>query len=144
MFSYFDKFKNQEINIIYNKKPKDLYFSFKENLKNYRFEKLLVQFKNSQEIKLEKWFLSCKNFKIKNFIFLAGAQNIKMFLLENKQIEKAFVPPAVVIVQYLLELVSMQLQIIDKNNINKNKYIKSIDNMYLGYQLLMMKIKNYF
>ena len=149
-FHIFDRIlKIKKLNIIYNKKPKDLYFSFKENLKNYRFDGIAGAVQKFLEIKLEKWFLSCKKIlKLKNFYFSGGvAQNIKaaMFLLENKQIGKVFVPPAAGDSTISIgACFHAAADYCDKNNINKNKYIKSIDNMYLGYQIVDDEIKNYF
>ena len=149
-FHVFDKIlKIKRLNIVYDKKPNDLYFSFKESLKNYRFDGIAGAVQKFLEIKLENWFLSCKKIlKLKNFYFSGGvAQNIKaaMILLENKKIGKIFVPPAAgdstISIGACFHAVANYC---DKNKINKKKYIKSIDNMYLGYRIKNQEIINFF
>ena len=132
--------KVKKLNLVFNKKPPDLYFFFKEKLKNYRFDGIAGAVQKFLENKLEDWFLSCKKIlKLRNFYFSGGvAQNIKaaMVLLENNKIGKVFVPPAAGDSTISIgACFHAAADYCDKNNLNKNKYIKSIENMYLGYEI---------
>ena len=141
--------KIKKLNIVYDKKPNDLYFSFKRDLKNYRFDGIAGAVQKFLEMKLENWFLSCKKIlKLKNFYFSGGvAQNIKaaMVLLENKKIGKVFVPPAAGDSTISIgACFHAAADFCERNKINKNKYIKSIDNMYLGYRITNQEIMRFF
>ncbi len=149
-YDVFDKIlKVKKLNLVFDKKPPDLYFFFKKKLKNYRFDGIAGAVQRFLEKKLEDWFLSCKKIlKLKNFYFSGGvAQNIKavMVLLENDKLGKVFVPPAAgdstISIGACFYAASNYC---DQNNIDKNRYIKSIDSMYLGYQIHQNEIDQFF
>ena len=85
------------ISFFYKRKPKDLYFYFKEKLKNQRFDAIAFSIQKFTEEILNKWFLNISSkFKVNNFIFSGGvAQNIKATkkILSNKKIKSIFIPP---------------------------------------------------
>jgi carbamoyltransferase len=148
-FEIFDKIlKVKNFNIVFDKKPKDLYFHFKENFKDCRFDGIAGASQKFLENKLSEWFLACsKKLKYKKIYFSGGvAQNIKagMTLSYNKQIEKIFIPPAAgdtsISVGACFKSAS---NFCNKNKFSKNVYIKPIDNMYLGYQIPKIEIENF-
>jgi carbamoyltransferase len=137
---FMDVLKVKKLNIVYKKKPKDLFFYFKEKFIACRFDGIAGAVQIFLEKMLLKWFDSCsKILKKKTFYFSGGvAQNIKagMFVSENsKKIRKLFIPPAAgdtslsIGACYLLAS-----KICRKKNLDQNKFIKPIETMYLGFK----------
>ncbi len=87
----------QGIKFKYKKKIKDLYFYFKNKLKNYRFDSVAFAVQNFTENLLLKWFNnSQKKLNCKKIGFAGGvAQNIKAIknILDKSKINHIYVPP---------------------------------------------------
>lgn len=85
------------IKFYYKKKPKDLFFYFKNKLNNQRFDAIAYSVQKFTEDLLNKWFKNISlKYNVENFIFSGGvAQNIKATkkILENKKIKSIFIPP---------------------------------------------------
>ena len=90
--------KIKGLNVVFNKKPKDLFFHFKDKLKACRFDGIAGALQKFLEDILYQWFLACsKKLSYRNFYFSGGvAQNIKagMSLNKSKNFEKIYIPPA--------------------------------------------------
>lgn len=129
--------KIKNLNIIFNKKPIDLYFHFKKILHGARFDGIAGAVQKFLETKLLDWFLECKKkLKLNRFYFSGGvAQNIKaaMFLNNSKGIGKVIVPPAAGDSTLSIGacFYSMHLKNLKKN---KKTKIRHIENMYLGFK----------
>ena len=86
-YKIFDKIlKIKGLNIVFDKKPKDLFFHFKEKFKNCRFDGIAGALQKFLEKKLTDWFVVCnKKLKLNTFYFSGGvAQNIKAALHLSK------------------------------------------------------------
>lgn len=134
--------KIKKLNVVFKKKPKDLFFHFKSKFKDCRFDGIAGALQLFTEKKLEEWFLSCIKILKSNHIYFSGgvAQNIKaiMYLYKNKKFKKIFVPPAAG--DTSLSIGACFKASADKclkKGISPKKFIKPIKNMYLGY-----KVKN--
>ena len=137
--TFMEILKINKLNIVYKKKPKDLFFYFKDKFKDCRFDGIAGALQVFLELNLSKWIDSCiKILKNKNIYFSGGvAQNIKagMYVSQNTKLKNIFIPPAAgdtslsIGACYLLAH-----QICDRKRINKNNYIKPIDNLYLGFR----------
>ena len=143
-YNIFDKIlKVKGLNIDFDKKPKDLFFYFKEKLINSRFDGIAGALQKFLERKLEKWFIACfKRFKYKNFYFSGGvAQNIKaaLHLSKNKNIKKIFVPPAAG--DTTISIGACFYGAVNFSKKDKNK-IYPINSMYLGSKLNNKDIKH--
>ena len=95
-YKIFDKIlKVKGLNVVFDKKPKDLFYHFREKLINCRFDGIAGALQKFLEKKLETWFVTCsKKLRYRNFYFSGGvAQNIKaaLYLSKNKKIKKIFV-----------------------------------------------------
>jgi len=121
------------INFFYKKKPKDLYFYFRNKLQNQRFDAIAYSIQKFTEDILYKWFLNINSkYKVNNFIFSGGvAQNIKATkkILENKNIKSIFVPPGPG--DESLCIGAAYCLIAEKNN-EKSKKISTIIPPYTG------------
>lgn len=139
-YKIFDKIlKVKGLNIVFDKKPKDLFYHFKEKLINCRFDGIAGALQKFLEKKLETWFVACfKKFRYRNFYFSGGvAQNIKaaLYLTKNKKIKKIFVPPAAGDTT-----ISIGACFYGAANFLKNE-IHPINSMYLGTSLNTNEIK---
>lgn len=139
-YKIFDKIlKVKGLNIVFDKKPKDLFYHFKEKLINCRFDGIAGALQKFLEKKLETWFVACfKKFRYRNFYFSGGvAQNIKaaLYLTKNKKIKKIFVPPAAGD-----STISIGACFYGAANSFKNE-IHPINSMYLGTSLNTNEIK---
>lgn len=139
-YKIFDKIlKVKGLNIVFDKKPKDLFYHFKEKLINCRFDGIAGALQKFLEKKLETWFVACfKKFRYRNFYFSGGvAQNIKaaLYLSKNKKIKKIFVPPAAGDTT-----ISIGACFYGAANFLKNE-IHPINSMYLGTSLNTNEIK---
>lgn len=139
-YKIFDKIlKVKGLNIVFDKKPKDLFYHFKEKLINCRFDGIAGALQKFLEKKLETWFVACfKKFRYRNFYFSGGvAQNIKaaLYLSKNKKIKKIFVPPAAGD-----STISIGACFYGAANSFKNE-IHPINSMYLGTSLNTNEIK---
>lgn len=138
-YGVFDKIlKVSKLNLVHNKKPKDLFFHFKEKLKACRFDGIAGALQNFLENKLLDWFLSCGTILKKDIFYFSGgvAQNIKagLFLSKNKSVKKIYIPPAAGDSTISIGACFLAAtKYCENKNINPIKYIKSIDNLYLGY-----------
>ena len=139
-YEIFDKIlKVKGLNVVFDKKPKDLFYHFKEKLINCRFDGIAGALQKFLEKKLETWFVACsKKFRYRNFYFSGGvAQNIKaaLYLSKNKKIKKIFVPPAAGDTT-----ISIGACFYGAANSLKNE-IHPINSMYLGSSLKTNEIK---
>ena len=148
-YNTFDEIlKIKKLNVVFNKKPKDLYFHFKEKFKDCRFDGIAGALQKFTENKLEEWFLSCvKELNQRSIYFSGGvAQNIKavMKLSNNSKFKRIFVPPAAGDTSLSIGACFKANSVFcERNKISSKKYIKPIDNMYLGYKIKKNDIKNY-
>ena len=138
--------KIKNLNVTFNKKPKDLYFHFKRAFHGARFDGIAGAVQRFIELKLQQWFLSCKKkLNLNRFYFSGGvAQNIKaaMFLNSSTKLGKIIVPPAAG--DSTLSIGACYHSMHLKNFDNKNKIkLFPIKNMYLGYKNNSNDIENY-
>lgn len=131
--------KVKKLNIVYKKKPKDLFFHFKEKFKDCRFDGIAGAVQVFLELNLVKWMNSCmKILKSKNIYFSGGvAQNIKagMYVSQNTRLKNIFIPPAAGDTSLSIGACYISAhQICQKRKINQNKFIKPIDSLYLGFK----------
>ncbi len=141
-YQIFEKvLKIKGLNIVFDKKPKDLFFHFKEKFKSSRFDGIAGALQKFLERKLEDWFLACnKKLNLKNFYFSGGvAQNIKaaLYLSKNKKIKKIFVPPAAG--DTTISTGACYFSAVNLLKYKKN--IHPINSMYLGSKLNISEIK---
>jgi len=120
-----DILKVEGFNIVYNKKPKDLYFYFKEKLEGHRFDGIAGAVQKFTENLLVEWISKCINtFNIGNVYFAGGvAQNIKACkkISEIKNLKKIYISPAAGDTSVSIGACYYQ-----------NKRGKSLSNIYLG------------
>ncbi len=148
-FKYFDEIlKIKGLKVIFKKKPKDLYFHLQNKLKKFRFDVIAGALQKFTEKKLFEWFYSCtKKLKLKTFYFSGGvAQNIKagMSLNLSKKFNKVLIP--VTAGDSSLSIGACFKSASDyceKKNLNKDNYIKHIDNIYLGPQITKLEIEKF-
>lgn len=148
-FKVFDEIlKVKNLSIVFNKKPKDLYFHFKENFKDCRFDGVAGALQKFLEQKLEEWFIACsKKLKEKKIYFSGGvAQNIKagMRLSQNEQFEKIYIPPSAG--DTSISLGACYRSAVDfcyKNKIPQNNFIKPVESMYLGYKIPNNEVRDF-
>ncbi len=136
-YKFFDEIlKVKGLNLVFNKKPKDLFFHFKEKLKNCRFDGIAGAVQKFLEKKLEIWFNTCgKKLNSQIFYFAGGvAQNIKagLYLSKLKYIKKIFIPPAAG--DTTISLGACYYGAATYSKINKKK-ILPIESMYLGNKI---------
>jgi len=148
-FKTFDEIlKINKLNVVFRKKPKDLFFHFKSKFKDCRFDGIAGALQLFTEKKLEEWFLSCvKILKLNNIYFSGGvAQNIKaiMYLIKNKKFKNIFVPPAAGDTSLSIgACFKSNADLCIKKGLSPNKFIKPIKNMYLGYKVKDEDLKKY-
>ncbi len=138
--------KVKGLNVVFDKKPKDLYYHFQKILHGARFDGIAGAVQKFLEITLKEWFLVCKKkLKLNSFYFSGGvAQNIKaaMYLNNSKGIGKVIVPPAAG--DSSLSIGACFLSMHLKNiKIKKKINISHISNMYLGYKNNNEEFKNF-
>ena len=141
-FKIFDKIlKVKGFNIVFNKKPKDLFFHFKEHFKDCRFDGIAGGLQLFLEKKLENWFSICgKKLNSKNFYFSGGvAQNIKaaLYLSKLSLVKKIYVPPSAG--DTTISIGACYYAADKYSDTNKN-YISPINSMYLGNKILDSEI----
>lgn len=136
-FSQNFKLNKKKFLIEFKKKPKDLYFEFRELIVNQRFDKVASVLQDFLETKLIELFdYIYKKKKIKNFYYGGGvAMNVKANLAISKKLKKInnfFVPlsPADETNVFGANYYLMEKFFI-KKKINLNK-IQSLNNVYLG------------
>ena len=148
-FKIFDKIlKIKDLNIVFDKKPKDLFYHFKKELIDCRFDGIAGGLQKFLEKKLNSWFFACsKRLSYKDFYFSGGvAQNIKagMSLNQHKGLNKVLIPPAAGDTSISIgACYKAASDYCEKNRISKLKYIKPIDNMYLGHQIKKDEINKF-
>ena len=136
-----DVLKVNKLNVVFNKKPKDLYFHFREKLKFCRFDGIAGGVQKFVEEILSKWFENIiKKTKTKNIYFSGGvAQNIKagLALSKNKWIKKIYIPPAAGDTSISLGATYfLRHEFCKENNLNYDKLISPINNLYLGNKII--------
>ena len=140
-FKVFDDIlKVKKLNVVFKRKPKDLYFHFKEKFKYSRFDGIAGALQKFVEKILSQWFEKIqKKTKLKIFYFAGGvAQNIKagLALSKNPKVNKIYIPPAAGDTTISVGAAfSINARYCKKNNINSSKYIKPVTNMYLGNEI---------
>ena len=132
-YKIFDKIqKLRGLNIVFDKKRKDLFFHFKEKFKNCRFDGIAGALQKFLEKKLTDWFVVCnKKLKLNTFYFSGGvAQNIKaaLHLSKLKEVKNIFVPPAAG--DTTISIGACYYAAANYFKIKKNVF--SINSMYLG------------
>ena len=140
--------KVKGLNIVFNKKPKDLFFHFKNKLKSSRFDGIAGALQKFLETKLNDWFSACsKKLSYKNFYFSGGvSQNIKagMSLGKSNKFAKIYIPPAGGDSSISLgACYKSASDYCEKNKLNKLKYIEPLDNLYLGSNILNNEIETF-
>ncbi len=146
VFSEVLKIKN--LNVVFNKKPKDLYFHFKEKFRYSRFDGIAGGLQKFLEVTLEKWFTNIvKKTNLKNIYFCGGvAQNIKagLYLSKNNKINKIYIPPAAGDTTISLGAAyKLRHNHCIENKLDINKNIKEIENLYLGNEIYDDDLKKY-
>ena len=90
--------KVENLDIVFNKKPKDLYFHFREQLHGCRFDGISGAVQKMTEDLLSQWLVKCiEHTGLRNIVFSGGvAQNIKAIkcLSEISQVDDICVLPA--------------------------------------------------
>lgn len=124
------------LNIVFDKKPKDLYFHFLEALEGHRFDGVAGAVQKFLEDILCKWVKNCiDETKLKYVVFAGGvAQNIKACksITELSGIEDFFVCPAAGDTSLPIGACYFSMwEHLKKNNLSLD-IIKPIDNIYLG------------
>ena len=138
----------KNLNIVFKKKPKDLYFHFKDKFKYCRFDGIAGALQKFVENLLNKWFSKIsKKTKEKVFYFCGGvAQNIKsgLALAKNKDIKKILIPPAAGDTSISVGAAfAVNYDYCKVNKIKSNKFIVPIKNMYLGNEISNNELENY-
>ena len=141
-YKIFDKIlKIKGLNIIFDKKPKDLFFHFKEKFKNCRFDGIAGALQRFLEKKLSDWFKACnKRLKFNSFYFSGGvAQNIKaaLHLSKLKEVKNILVPPAAG--DTTISIGACYYAAANYSKIKKNR-ILPINSMYLGNSINKQEI----
>jgi carbamoyltransferase len=132
-----DILKIKDLNVVFKKKPKDLFYHFKNKFLGARFDGIAGALQKFLETKLLEWFLACsKKLSLKTFYFSGGvAQNIKagMHLNLSKKLDKIFIPPSAGDSSISLGACYVSASnYCEKNNLSKMKYIKHVEDLYLG------------
>jgi len=93
-----DIMKVDGLNIVFNKRPKDLYFHFRDALQGHRFDGIAGAVQKMIEVLLVQWVKNCIKYTgIKNIVFAGGVgQNIKACkaISEIPEVENIDVLPA--------------------------------------------------
>ncbi len=86
------------LNLVYDQRPKDLYFYFRDALEGHRFDGIAGALQQFVEVNLGKWVQSCTQATALRRVCFSGgvAQNIKACksLLELETVEDLYVCPA--------------------------------------------------
>ncbi len=140
--------KVKDLNVVYKKKPRDLYFHFIEEFKYSRFDGIAGGLQKFLEITLENWFKNItKKTKLKNIYFSGGvAQNIKagLYLSKNKNINKIYIPPAAGDTTISVGAAyKLRYDFCKNKNLEINTNIKPVDNLYLGNEISEIELNNY-
>ncbi len=143
---FLEALKIKNLSFVKNKNLKDHYFYFKDKLEDTRFDGIAGGLQEFTEIRLREWFENIyKKYKCKNFIFNGGvANNVKAnkYLSDQKFVKSFFVPPGPG--DENLSVGAAFALIKKKLGFKKTKkYIKKIDNAYLGNNLKLDDI-NFF
>jgi len=124
------------LNIDYNKKPRDLYFHFKEQLEGHRFDGIAGAVQRFVEILLCEWVEACiKETNVSSMRFSGGlAQNIKACkkIVELDCVDSFYVSPAAGDSSLSIGACYHAMwDYLKSKNINDD-IIKPLDNIYLG------------
>ena len=141
-YKIFDKIlKINGLNIVFDKKPKDLFFHFKKKFKNCRFDGIAGALQKFLEKKLSDWFKACNTrLKFNSFYFSGGvAQNIKaaLHLSKLKEVKNILVPPAAG--DTTISIGACYYAAANFTKIKKNR-IFPINSMYLGNSINKQEI----
>ena len=140
--------KIKNLNVVFNKKPKDLFYHFKDKFIDSRFDGIAGALQKFLENKLNQWFNACKKkLKLNTFYFSGGvAQNIKagMYLNHKDNLKKIIIPPAAGDTSLSIgACFKAAHDYCNNNKINNNKYIKEVNSLYLGYKISQNEINSY-
>ena len=133
-----DIFKVNNLGIIFNNKPKDMYFYFKENLQSCRFDGIAGALQKVSEEILIEWINNCiKVIGKKDIVFSGGvAQNIKaaMHISEISDLNNIYIGPSPGDGSLSVGgcYYSFYKFLKDKKEQNIKSKIKPISNVYLG------------
>ena len=138
-YKIFDKIlKVKGLNVVFDKKPKDLFYHFREKLINCRFDGIAGALQKFLEKKLETWFVTCsKKLPTEIFIFLAVSHKIlklHFIYLKTKKL-KRFSFPQLLVIQRFHRSVLLWSSKSFKNEIHP------INSSYLGSSLKTNEIK---
>jgi len=129
-----------------NKKIKDRYFFFRDNLKNVRFDNIAGALQKFVEIRLVEWFFNIsKKLQSKNFVFSGGvANNVKanMVMSEQNFISNLWIPPGPG--DESLSIGAAYCGIYESlGPAGTQKYIKKINNAYWGPEITQDEIDQF-
>ncbi|MBZ0166401.1 MAG: carbamoyltransferase, partial [Candidatus Omnitrophica bacterium] len=131
-----DILKVEGLNIVFNKKPKDLYFHFVEALQGHRFDGIAGAVQKFTEELLCEWVTRCvEETGIKRVCFSGGvAQNIKagMRLMQLPDVEDIFICPAAGDTSISIGACYFAMWEFCTENKTSTECIQPIDNIYLG------------
>ncbi len=146
--TYEDLLRVNKLNVNYKKKPKDIFYHLQKNFMKSRFDGIAGALQKFLENKLFDWFLSCsKILKLKYIYFSGGvAQNIKaaMYLNSKKKFTKVIIPPSAGDSSISIGACFKSMNdYCEKKFISKNKSIKPIQSLYLGYKNSSNDVKKF-
>lgn len=131
-----DILKVENLDIVYDKKPEDLYFWFRDKLEGHRFDGIAGGLQLFLENRLVEWTRACyENTNLGRIVFSGGvAQNIKACkrIAELDSIDEIYVVPAAGDTSLPLGACYRVMWEHQQNNGRMFKAIKPLDNIYLG------------
>lgn len=139
--------KVDDLNVVFDQKPSDLYFHFKDALAGHRFDGIAGAVQRFTESILSKWFSACiKATGIRRFIFSGGvAQNIKAVkkLNEIEDVEDIYVCPAAGDTSLPIGACYFGIHKYAQKEDSKIESILPIRNIYLGNDITDEKIESF-
>ena len=128
--------KIQDLNVVFDNKPDDLYFHFRNALEGHRFDGIAGALQLYLEHILSQWIKTCiHRIKLDSVCFSGGvAQNIKAckVISELPEVKKIYVPPAAGDTSLSIGACYYRMwKYLNEKQIKKNN-INYLDNIYLG------------
>lgn len=142
-----DILKVDGLNIVFNKKPSDLYFVFRERLEGHRFDGIAGGLQKFVENLLCSWIGNCvAHTGLKRICFTGGvAQNIKACksIGELPEIDDLYICPAAGDTSLPIGACYYAMWEHLKNTSQSFEKIKPVDSMYLGPEFTRDQIKQF-
>ena len=146
-FKVFEKIlKVDGLNVVFNQKPNDLFFHFKEKLEGHRFDGIAGALQHFTEILLCKWVDdSIKHTDIKRFCFSGGvAQNIKACqqIMDLDHLEEMYICPAAGDTSLSIGACYYSMwKYLNTHSLSID--LKPVDNIYLGPSINADEVSNF-